>query len=197
LQGVFAGPGLAARSLGADENTVATANHVGVAVMGIAGFSTAMPASPGATSAARLRPSVGSPLTYDVSAWREYGLPSDGYFARTITREQYLEFRAGRAFEFGGKQVDGYPNGMGFVGSAEEIRTIGTAAGLKDALRLSYEPRYVLEFQLRDPAGLQNVLRAPYAEFVPGGRSGAGFLEWNYPGISSRDIVNPRVRPLK
>ncbi len=129
--------------------------------------------------------------------WGEYGLPSDGNFVRTITREQYLDLKAGREFSFGGKPVEGYPNGMGFIGSAEEVRGINTAAGYKDALNLNYGPKYIMEFQLRDPAGLQNVLKAPYPEFVPGGKTGAGFLEWNYLGITSNSIVNPTVRVLK
>ena len=86
---------------------------------------------------------------------------------------------------------------MGFLGSAEEVRGISTAAGYKDALKLNYEPNYIMEFQLRDPVGLQNVLKAPYPEFVLGGKTGAGFLEWNYPGITSNNIVNPTVRVLK
>jgi hypothetical protein len=54
-----------------------------------------------------------------------------------------------------------------------------------------------MEFQLRDYNGLQNVLEAPYAEFVPGGQTRAGYLEYNLPGITSRDIVNAQVRVLK
>ena len=56
---------------------------------------------------------------------------------------------------------------------------------------------YVMEFQLRDPVGLQNVIKAPYIEFVPDGKTGAGFSEWNYPAINSTNIINPRVRVLK
>ncbi|MBB6249432.1 hypothetical protein HDE80_004509 [Rhodanobacter sp. A1T4] len=93
--------------------------------------------------------------------------------------------------------MDGYPEGMGFIGSAEEVSGITTAQGYKDALKLDYEPNYLLEFQLKDPAGLQNVLDAPYEEFVPGGKTGAGFLEFNYPGINTNSIVNPRVRVLQ
>jgi hypothetical protein len=66
---------------------------------------------------------------------------------------------------------------MGFISSAEETRGLTSVSGYRDALQLGYEPKYVLEFQLRDPAGLQNVLRAPYPEFVPGGKTGAGFKE--------------------
>jgi hypothetical protein len=116
---------------------------------------------------------------------------------RTLTDEQYRNFVAGREFSFGGAAVDGYPNGMGFIGSAEQVRAITTGAAYRDALQLSYTPRFVMEFQLRDFSGLRNALTAPYREFVPGGRTGAGFLEFNYPGISSRDILNPRVRVLE
>jgi hypothetical protein len=67
-----------------------------------------------------------------------------------------------------------------------------------ESLKISYDPKYVLEFQLSDPTRLQNVIRAPsYPEFIPGGKTGAGFSEWNYPGISSSDIVNGKVRVLK
>ncbi|MBQ0929753.1 LysM peptidoglycan-binding domain-containing protein [Ideonella alba] len=136
-------------------------------------------------------------LSYDIARWGEYGLPSDGYFARTLTREQYLDLQAGRSFSFGGKPAEGYPSGMGFIGSAEEVRGLTTVQGYREGLKLSYDPKYVLEFQLSDPASLQNVIRAPYQEFVPGGKTGAGFSEWNYPGISSSDIVNGKVRVLK
>jgi hypothetical protein len=138
-----------------------------------------------------------TPLTYDISKWVEYGLPSDGYFARTLTPEQYRAFKAGRDFEFGGRPVEGFPQGMGFIGSAEEARSLTTVSGYREALKLDYDPKFVMEFQLRDPAGLQNALYAPYPEFVPGGKTGAGFLEWNYPGINSSQIVNPYVRVLK
>jgi hypothetical protein len=136
-------------------------------------------------------------LGYDISRWGEYGLPSDGFFVRTLTREQYRDFQSGRPFSFGGKPGEGYPSGMGFIGSAEEVRGLTTVQGYRDGLKLSYDPKYVLEFQLANPAGLQNVIRAPYAEFVPGGKTGAGFSEWNYPGISSSVIVNGKVRVLK
>jgi len=143
------------------------------------------------------RADVASPLGYDISKWGEYGLPSDGYFARTLNPEQYRAFSAGREFSFGGKGVEGYPNGMGFIGSAEEASGLTTVQGYREGMKLGYDPKYVLEFQLRDPTGLQNVLEAPYAEFKYGGQTGYGFREWNYPGITSSDIVNPRVRVLK
>jgi hypothetical protein len=136
-------------------------------------------------------------LSYDISKWSEYGLPSDGYFVRTLTREQYRDLQAGRSFDFGGKPTEHYPAGMGFIGSAEEVRGLSTVQGYREGLKLNYDPKYVLEFQLSNPSGLQNVIRAPYAEFVPGGKTGAGFSEWNYPGINSNNIVNAKVRVLK
>lgn len=140
-----------------------------------------------------------TPLAYDVSKWGEYGLPSDGVFSRTLTAEQYRAYKAGREFNFAGKAwpEGGYPNGMGFVGAAEDARRLTTVSGYREGLKLGYDPKYVIEFQLRDLAGLQNAVRAPYAEFVPGGRTGAGLREWNLPGISSNDIINSTVRVLK
>lgn len=140
-----------------------------------------------------------SPLSYDISKWDEYGLPSDGTFVRTLTPQQYRDWSSGREFDFaGGKFPDyGYPDGMGFIGAAEEVRHIDTVAGYKEALKLDYDPKIVMEFQLKDPSRLQNALDAPFQEFVRGGRTGAGSLEWNYPGISTSDITNATVRKLK
>ena len=145
----------------------------------------------------RLGVSNVSGLGYDISKWGDFGLPSDGYFVRTLTRDQYVRFNEGRQFNFGGAASAGYPGGMGFMGAAEDVRGITTGAAYRNALKLDYTPRYALEFQLRDPAGLQNVLTAPYKEFVYGGKTAAGFKEWNYPGLNSNDIVNPRVRTFK
>lgn len=86
---------------------------------------------------------------------------------------------------------------MGFVGAAEDARGLMTASAYREGLKLDYSPKYVLEFQFRDPTELQNAIRAPYAEFVPGGKTGAGLREWNFPGISSNDIINSSVRVLK
>jgi len=118
--------------------------------------------------------------------WGEHGLPSDGVFVRTLTPKQYRDLRAGRDFDFAGsKQPEyGFSNGMGFIGSAEEVRHIKTIAGYRAALKLDYEPKYIMEFQLKNPSGLQNVLHAPWDEFIRGGKTGAGFSEWNYPGIT-------------
>ncbi len=140
-----------------------------------------------------------TPLSYDISKWSDYGLPSDGTFVRTLTPKQYRDLKAGRSFDFAGsKQPDyGYPEGMGFIGSAEEVRHIDTVLGYREALKLDYDPKYIMEFQLREPSKLQNALDAPWEEFVRGGKSGAGFSEWNYPGINSDDIINPTVRVLK
>lgn len=99
---------------------------------------------------------------------------------------------------FGGMSVEGYPNGMGFLSSAEEVSSLQTATDYASKLDLDYEPQYLLEFQLSDPAGLQNVLEAPeYPKFVPGGKSASGYLEWNYPGIDSSKIVNWRLRQFQ
>ncbi len=138
-------------------------------------------------------------LSYDVSKWGDYGLPSDGTFVRTLTPQQYRDFKAGRDFDFaGGKFPDeGYPDGMGFIGSAEEVRHIDTTAGYREALKLDYDPKIIMEFQLKDPSNLQNVLNAPFDEFVRGGKTGSGYLEWNYPGINSSDIINSTIRELK
>jgi len=152
-----------------------------------------------------LRPTLGAynvpnrltPLTYDISKWGEHGLPSDGYFARTLNERQAFELTQGNKVEFGGKPTDGYPSGMGFVGSAEEVRLITTGAEYASKLDLTYQPKYLLEFQLKDPAGLRNVLDAPYDEFVVGGKTASGNLEWNYPGISSDNIANWNLKELK
>jgi hypothetical protein len=140
-----------------------------------------------------------SPLSYDITRWGEYGLPSDGTFVRTLTPQQYRLFKAGRDFDFAGGKfpTQGYPNGMGFIGSAEEVRHIDTVSGYREALKLDYNPKILMEFQLKDPARLQNVLNAPFDEFVRGGKTGAGFLEWNYPGIKRSEIINPTIRVLK
>lgn len=140
-----------------------------------------------------------TPLSYDISRWAEYGLPSDGKFVRTLTPQQYLDFKAGRQFDFaGGKFPDeGFPDGMGFIGAAEEVRHIDTVSGYREALKLDYDPKIIMEFQLRNPAGLQNVLDAPFEEFIRGGKTGAGFSEWNYLGINSSNTVNPTIRVLR
>lgn len=138
------------------------------------------------------------PIGYDISKWSEYGLPSDGYFSRTLSREQYLDLKAGRFVNFAGKPVEEYPGGMGFISSAGEARAFSTVKDYREGLKLAYDPsKYVLEFQLRDTAELQNVLKAPYPEFVPGGKTGAGFKKLNYPGLNNNDIINWRVRSLK
>lgn len=103
----------------------------------------------------------------------------------------------GDQINFGGQPTDGYPSGMGFISSAEEVSSINTGADYANSLNLTYQPKYILEFQLQDPAGLQNVLEAPYQEFVPGGKTASGYSEWNYPGINSSQIINWRLRTLQ
>jgi hypothetical protein len=152
----------------------------------------------GAAEDASLLVSKGTtPLSYDISKWGEYGLPSDGYFVRTLNERQAFNLSQGKTIEFGGMPTDGYQNGMGFIGSAEEVRNISTGAEYASKLDLTYQPKYLLEFQLKDPAGLRNVLDAPYEEFVRGGKTASGKLEWNYPGINSGDITNWNLRGLE
>ncbi|HNB42211.1 MAG TPA: hypothetical protein PLG52_11975, partial [Anaerolineales bacterium] len=137
------------------------------------------------------------PLHYDIANWADYGLPSDGYFVRTLSPQQYRDIASGRQISFSGKPTEAYPEGMGFIGAAEEVRFIKSGEEYRKALKLDYTPTFLLEFQLADPAGLQNVLSAPYNEFVRGGLTGAGFREWNLPGISSTHIINPKPIILK
>jgi len=137
------------------------------------------------------------PLGYDISEWGSFGLPSDGYFARTLNPKQAYALLQGKDISFGGAAVDGYPDGMGFLSSAEEVSPLQTADEYASSLDLDYKPQYLLAFQLRDPTGLQNVLEAPYPKFVPGGKSASKYLEWNYPGINSKQIVNWRLRAFK
>tara|TARA_B100001093_G_scaffold251912_1_gene241195 strand:- start:653 stop:1567 length:915 start_codon:yes stop_codon:yes gene_type:complete len=139
---------------------------------------------------------VGSNIS-QYTNWADYGLPSDGRFVRTLTREQYFDLKNGNQISFGGSAVDGYPNGMGFIGSAEEVSNITSGIGYREALKLDYTPQYLLEFELKNTNGLQNVLEAPYDEFVRGGKTGSGYLEWNYPGINSSNITNFNVRLLE
>lgn len=153
-------------------------------------------------------------LSYDISSWGEYGLPSDGYFVRSLTREQYVAMKNGFDVDFGGMQIGayspldenlkslgyvdpGYPNGMGFMGSAEQLRSVKTRSEYMAATQLDYAPRYLIEFQLRDPAGLNNALQAPYALFEKGGLTrGTNFSEFNYQNLNSEEVVNPIFREL-
>jgi hypothetical protein len=93
----------------------------------------------------------------------------------------------------------GYPGGQGFIGSAEDTAGLTTKEAYREMYKLEPKqvPEFILDFQLKDPGGLQNVLYAPYKAFERGGRTGAGFAEFNYPGITSNDIVNPVLRRLK
>lgn len=155
-----------------------------------------------------------TPLLYDISNWGTSGLPSDGYFVRSLTQEQYVAMKNGLDVNFGGQPMGayspldenlqslgyvdpGYPNGMGFIGSAEQLTGITTRAGYMDAMKLDYAPKYLLEFQLNDPTGLYNTLHAPYSLFEQGGLTrGTTFSEFNYPQLNSKSIVNPRFREL-
>lgn len=91
----------------------------------------------------------------------------------------------------------GHPNGMGFIGSAEQLTGITTRAAYMDAMKLDYAPKYLVEFQLNDPAGLYNTLHAPYPLFEKGGLTRrTTFSEFNYPELNSQNIINPRFREL-
>jgi hypothetical protein len=114
-----------------------------------------------------------------------------------LNPKQAYALLQGKDISFGGAAVDGYPDGMGFLSSAEEVSPLQTADEYASSLDLDYKPQYLLAFQLRDPTGLQNVLEAPYPKFVPGGKSASKYLEWNYPGINSKQIVNWRLRAFK
>jgi hypothetical protein len=153
-------------------------------------------------------------LSYDISQWGTYGLPSDGFFVRSLTPMQYTAWRNGLDVDFGGAPIGsysplnsagryvgfddtGYPGGMGFVGSAEQLRGVTTQAGYRQATQLNYSPQYLVEFQLRNPTGLQNALYAPYELFERGGLTrGTNFSEFNYPGLRSTDTLNARFREL-
>jgi len=137
------------------------------------------------------------PLSYDISRWAEYGLPSDGYFSRTITRDNARLLRQGETIHFGGREVDGFPDGAGFIGSAEELYPFTNAKDLQKALDIRYEPDFILEFQLKDTSRLQNLLEFDDPWFRVGGKTLNGQKEFNFPGISSDDIVNWRLRALK
>ncbi|MGR2741081.1 DUF6862 domain-containing protein, partial [Billgrantia sp. Q4P2] len=137
------------------------------------------------------------PLSYDISLWGEYGLPSDGYFSRTITLRDALKMQDNLPISFGGRSVDGFPDGAGFLGSAEELYRFTNARDLQKALDIRYEPDFILEFQLKDTSRLQNLLQFDDPLFRAGGKTLSGQREFNFPGITSDDIVNWRLRALK
>jgi type VI secretion system secreted protein VgrG len=137
------------------------------------------------------------PLNYDISNWKDYGLPPDGRFSRTLRADDAKALKDGDSINFGGRPIDGYSSGAGFIGSASEQSDLVTAAQYKDAMQLNYEPDFILEFQLRETSKLQNLLQFDDPLFVPGGKTGAGYSEYNFPGITSDDIINWRLRPLK
>lgn len=152
-----------------------------------------LPAAPSAGHSPAL------PRAPDISNFGSYGLPSDGYFARAIYDEgQIARLQQGLDVSLGGRPFpdQGFPGGYGFLAASEDLTTFKTGAAFENKLQLQSAPLAVLEFQLRDTAGLQNVLSAPYPEFVYGGRTGAGFREFNYPGLNSSEIVNYRIRLL-
>jgi RHS repeat-associated protein len=149
-------------------------------------------------------------LPYDVSNWKKYGLPSDGTFSRSLRPSEAQDFIEGRSFVFGGRPVEaygtkdgfidpGYPEGQGFVGRSEDSAGITSKEDYRDLYKLEPDqiPEYVLDFQIKDPSKLQNVLYAPYELFERGGKTGSGLPEYNYPGINSDDLLNPILRSLE
>ena len=151
-----------------------------------------------------------TPLAYDISNWAEYGLPADGTFTRSLRLSEAQDFLSGNPFSFGGKPIEpyktvdgfvdpGYPGGQGFMGRAEDTASIITKEAYRDLYKLepNQVPEFVLDFQLKDSSNLQNVLYTPYKAFERGGKTGAGLPEFNYPGITTNDIVNPTLRKLK
>lgn len=72
-----------------------------------------------------------------------------------------------------------------------------TSKQFKKVLDLRYEPDFVLEFQLKKTDLLQNVLYFDDPLFKRGGTTLHGVREFNYPGLSSKDISNWRLRQLK
>lgn len=154
--------------------------------------------------------SIKEPLPYDITNWKEYGLPSNGVFSRSLRPSEAQDFIEGKPFVFGGRPIEayktkddfidpGYPAGQGFIGKAEDTSKISTKKAYQELYKLEKNqvPEFVLDFQLKDPGQLQNVLYAPYELFERGGKTGGGLSEYNYPGISSDDLLNPVLRSLE
>ncbi len=146
-------------------------------------------------------------LAYDISSWAGYGLPADGYFARAVRQGDVQALVAGAPIDIAGRAVAPfqdiatrtlveYPDGTGFVSSAEDLRAYGSGKAMKQELDLNYEPEYILEFQIRDSSRLQNILFFDDPLFVGRGRTLHGKPEWNVLGLNSNDLVNWRVRKL-
>jgi hypothetical protein len=129
-------------------------------------------------------------LGYDISKWKEYGLPSDGYFSKMIRKEDALDLIGGKNIDLAGHK------GAGFISSAEELYGITSSKTVKQAMAVPYNPDYILEFQLNKTSGLQNLLKYNDELFRPGGKTLTGFKEFNIPGLNSNDIINWRLRKL-
>jgi hypothetical protein len=133
----------------------------------------------------------GNKLSYDISNWKDYGLPSDGYFSRMISKMDAKNLVDGRTINLAGDK------GAGFIGSAEELRNISTGQGMKQAMGVSYTPNYLLEFQLKDVTGLQNLIKYNDPMWQSGGKTITGFSEYSVPGLNSDMIMNWYLRGLK
>lgn len=108
-------------------------------------------------------------LSYDISNWKDYGLPSDGYFSRMISKSDAFKLMEGEQVNLAGN------NGAGFIGSAEQVRFITTGQAMKEAMGVTYKPDYLLEFQLKDVTGLQNVIKYSDPMWQHGGKTITGF----------------------
>jgi len=115
---------------------------------------------------------------------------------------------AGERIEFGGRTIPPYadlktrtlveyPEGAGFVSAAEDLRVFSTGSQMKRELDLNYEPEFILEFQLKDTSQLQNILYFDDPLFKGKGTTLHGQPEWNYPGITSDNIVNWQIRQIQ
>ena len=67
---------------------------------------------------------------------------------------------------------------------------------LRSIIRESLRIDFILKFQLKSTKGLQNYLKYDDPVFVPGSKTGAGFSEYNMPGLTSDNIVNWKIRRL-
>ena len=135
-------------------------------------------------------------LGYSLDLMRDLGYPKDAYFSRTIRSEVKDRLLAGKAIELGGDTIPGFPQGPGFIGSAAETRLMTTSREYKRRMGLNYEPEYVIEFQLKDPAKVFHIIEHSDPQFVRGGKTAQGFHEWNFEGLTSTDMLNWRIVKL-
>ena len=80
-------------------------------------------------------------------------MPSDGYFSKLIPSQQAELLKAGKTIDLSGAK------GAGFIGRAEELRGITSSSNMKTAMGVTYNPDYILEFQLKNINGLQNLIK--------------------------------------